>query len=1436
MSRNTITRRAPRATSIESLEGRMLLAADLPAGFSESVYVAGFDTPTAQAFAPDGRLFVLEKAGKVRVVTAGGALNSTPFVSLNVDTAQDRGLVALAFDPNFQSNGFLYLWYSKTDSAGTRTRLSRFTASSSNANIAQPGSELVLLEVPHATNIHTGGAMGFGADGMLYLGVGDGGESFHAQDLSDLRGKVLRLNVSNPSNIVPANNPYVGVAGARPEIFARGLRNPFSGQVKPGTNTLYVSDVGQDAFEEVNVIQSGGNYGWPNAEGPSSNPAFINPLYSYSHAGFSSAAITGAAFYTGNQYPAEYQGSYFFADYLNGFMRRVDAAGNGQNFGTNVAGPLDIDQGPDGSLYYISAFGNGFNGTNRPIYKISYTAGVNRAPAAVAAATGATNGLTPLTVGFTGTGSSDPDGDPLTYAWNFGDNSTATGKDVSHAYTTNGTYFATLTVSDGKGGSNTSQPIRIDAGNRAPVGVIQTPASTLTYAANQTINFSGTASDPDEGALAASQFSWMVYLVHNTHEHQFAGPFDGVTSGSFFVPPNGHVENNHHYRIELTVTDSQGLATKTSREVFPQISTVTLASNIAGLSLALDGQPFATPFSSGSLVGATRALSAPATQTVNGSTYQFVSWSDGGAATHDVTIASTNRTYTATYQLAAPTQQALAATADSYVRSASSNTNYGTASSLYAKKSATDNRYTYFKFDTTAVTGSVASVKLRVFGKLETTGATGVLTEVFGTTTSWTETGIKWNNKPAATTAKLAGVTVAGTAGGWYELDVTAYVQAERAAGRNVIGLVLINPTNSTPAVVFNSRQNASNKPQLLVTTSVTPPPPSQTPFGGSPIAVPGTIEAENFDNGGEGVAYHDVTSANEGNNPGYRSSAVDLEIAGDTGGGANVGWVKAGEWLEYTLNVATAGNYTFDARVAMLGQGGSFSVQVDGALVTSFTVPDTGGYQNYKTISRSGVALPAGQHVLRITADTEGPSGFAGNINWVRFSDTPLATPPAAPSNLAASAPSSAQVNLVWSDNSNNETGFKVERKTGASGSWAQIATTTLAGYTDTTVAAGTQYVYRVRATNAAGDSAYSNEAPVTPPLPTSGQTPFGGTPWAISGIIEAENFDEGGEGVAYHDVDAAQQGGSYRTNVGVDVEPADDTGGGHNVGYIRAGEWLEYTVNVAVAGGYTFDVRVASGNPGGTFHIEFDGVNKSGAISLPYTGGWGNWQTVSTGLVNLAAGVQVMRIAIDGSNLAGADVGRINWIRVNPFSVANQTPYYGTPLPISGRIQAEDFDNGGEGVAYHDTTAANEANTGYRSSGVEIEATGDVGGGWNVGWMRNGEWLEYTINVASAGFYQLDVRVASQGAGGTLMFLFDGIDRSGNIPVPDTGGWQTYATLTTSVQLSAGVQVMRVLVTSEGASGFAGNLNYIDLTAAGSAQSQPLSAALLPALKPGS
>ena len=146
--------------------------------------------------------------------------------------------------------------------------------------------------IPSQTGIHQGGLLRFGADGMLYMGVGEGDVPQNAQDLSNIFGKVLRLDVENYPNIIPADNPFVGQAGVRPEIWAYGFRNPFSGGVEPGTNNVFVNDVGNNTWEEVNRLVKGGNYGWPLAEGMSDNPNFVNPLFTYNHNG-EGAAVDG---------------------------------------------------------------------------------------------------------------------------------------------------------------------------------------------------------------------------------------------------------------------------------------------------------------------------------------------------------------------------------------------------------------------------------------------------------------------------------------------------------------------------------------------------------------------------------------------------------------------------------------------------------------------------------------------------------------------------------------------------------------------------------------------------------------------------------------------------------------------------------------------------------------------------------------------------------------------------------------------------------------------------------------------------------------------------------------------------------------------------------------------------------------------------------------
>ncbi len=405
-------------------------------------------------------------------------------------------------------------------------------------------------------------------------------------------------------------------------------------------------------------------------------------------------------------------------------------------------------------------------------------------------------------------------------------------------------------------------------------------------------------------------------------------------------------------------------------------------------------------------------------------------------------------------------------------------------------------------------------------------------------------------------------------------------------------------------------------------------------------------------------------------------------------------------------------------------------------------------------------------------------------------------------------------------------------------------------------------------------------------------------------SATIQAEDFDNGGEGVAYHDAEPVNYGGEYRST-GVDIQTTTDVGGGYNVGWMAAGEWLKYSVNVATAGRYTVACRLSGVVDGGTFHIEFNGVDKTGPVSVPNTGGWQTWQTVNLNDVVLESGAQIMRLVLD---TAGPDyVANLNWLQAtltlsnnpptvslaappdhgtfaasesimlnadprdldgsiakvdffasgfligtsfgSPWSVVwtnvpagnylllaratdnignattsaartirvvnGEAPFAGVLQTVPGTIQAEDFDGGGEGVAYHDTDASNNGGQ-YRNTAVDIESTADAGGGYNVGWTAGGEWLNYSLNAAVDGTYILQCRVASSGNGGIFHVEFDGVNKTGSMTNSDSGGWQTWRTLTrTNIGLTAGPHVMRLVMDSNGANGTIGNFNYFTFTA---------------------
>jgi glucose/arabinose dehydrogenase len=498
-----------------------------------------------------------------------------------------------------------------------------------------------------------------------------------------LDGAVLRVDPAT-GNGVPGNPMYDSQSPSSnaSRIIGYGLRNPFRFTFRPGTSELWVGDVGWGTWEEVNRMTSSApanpvNFGWPCYEGapPMSNynnanlticenlynaGTAIGPYYNYNHSSSvvpgdgcslsNGSVISAISFYPGGSYPGTYNGALFFGDHSRSCIWAMLPGGNGlpnsnniQAFVVGGANPVDLKAHPDsGDLFYANFEGG-------QIRRIQYTA-ANNPPQAVATAN-PTSGPAPLTVQFTGSGSSDPDGDPITYSWDLNGDGTfgdSTATNPSFTYTTAGTYPARLRVTDSHGISSDSAPVTITvgAGNTPPTPVIDTPSSSLTWAVGDIVNFSGHATDAQDGTLPASALSWEVIQHHGGHTHPPIATADGVASGSF---PTVDHDYPSFLEIRLTATDSGGLTATASVNIQPRTANLTFQSSPSGLRLTAGLTTARAPFTITAIVNGTIQVIAP-DQKYRGKNHVFVSWSDGGARAHGITVPSTNATYTATYR------------------------------------------------------------------------------------------------------------------------------------------------------------------------------------------------------------------------------------------------------------------------------------------------------------------------------------------------------------------------------------------------------------------------------------------------------------------------------------------------------------------------------------------------------------------------------------------------------------------------------------------------------------------------------------------------------------------------------------------------------------------------------------------------------------------
>jgi glucose/arabinose dehydrogenase/PKD repeat protein/chitodextrinase len=636
--------------------------------FQNEILSTNFAFPIAVKFLSDGRMLVAELGGKIWINPAPYTTpDPTPFLTVpNIATGDIQlGIFDFALDPNFTTNRYVYVSYASDIG---RDRLSRFTIDPSYAGMV-PGSELIIYQDPIniPSDEHHGGAIAFSNDGKIFFTTGEHFQGTPSQDLTSPWGKVHRFNMDGS---VPTDNPFYDGTGPHwDSVYALGLRNPFRAYYDAPTGRLLVGDVGGNgstSWEEVNLIKPGANYGWPDCEnGTCGNPAFTAPVYAYPHDAPGGSSITGGFVYHGSQFPVGMLGSYFFADYARNYIKRLTFDQNGNVSGVFnfeppsgvIDGPYGdivyLTEGPDGALYYLDLGYSDTSGTYgvSKLRRIRYQS-ANQAPSAVATAD-KTSGPTPLTANFSSAGSSDPEGQPITYSWDFGDGSTlSTAPNPSHTFIASGVFTVRLTVSDGVN-STFSPPISVSVGS-APTGTINSPVDGAMFLGGDVISFSGTATDPDDGVLSTGAFTWNIDFLHDGHVHP--GPvFNGVENGTFTIPVTGHdFSGTTRYHFTLTVTDSNGLKDTKAVTIWPQKVNLTFDTVPSGITLYLDGVAKTTPFVYDTLINFQHSIDARNT-TLGTTPYNFASWSDGGTQSHTIIVPASAQGYVATYSVGTST-------------------------------------------------------------------------------------------------------------------------------------------------------------------------------------------------------------------------------------------------------------------------------------------------------------------------------------------------------------------------------------------------------------------------------------------------------------------------------------------------------------------------------------------------------------------------------------------------------------------------------------------------------------------------------------------------------------------------------------------------------------------------------------------------------------